>query len=79
MKADRLTRENVILKVEDGTQMAAYVARVKDAKAIPGIIVLQEAYGGELAHSPRYRAPGRGRLRRHRSRIVPPDCAGISG
>jgi dienelactone hydrolase len=28
--------------LEDGTQMAAYVARVKDAKKLPGIIVLLE-------------------------------------
>lgn len=45
MHADQLKRENVTLKVEDGTQMAAYVARAKDAKKLPGIIVLQEAYG----------------------------------
>jgi carboxymethylenebutenolidase len=45
MPADHLVRENVSLKVEDGTQMSTYVARAKDAKRLPGIIVLQEAFG----------------------------------
>ncbi len=45
MQSAQLTRENVTLAVDDGTQMAAYVARPKDAKRLPGMIVLQEAYG----------------------------------
>lgn len=45
MHAIQLTRENATLQVEDGTHMSAYVARPKDGKRLPGIIVLQEAYG----------------------------------
>lgn len=45
MQPAQLTRENVTLKVEDGTQMPAYVARPKDGPKLPGLIVLQEAYG----------------------------------
>mgnify|MGYP005811624785 CR=1 FL=1 len=41
----QLVQETVTLKVEDGTQMAAYIARPKDTKRLPGIIVLQEAFG----------------------------------
>ena len=37
--------DKVTLKVEDGTQMAAYVARPKQGGKLPGVIVLQEAYG----------------------------------
>ena len=45
MGKEQLTRENVSLKVEDGTEMPAYMARLKDAKRLPGMIVLQEAFG----------------------------------
>lgn len=45
MQSAQLARENVMLAVDDGTQMAASVARPKDAKRLPGMIVLQEAYG----------------------------------
>lgn len=45
MQAGQLTRDNVRLQVEDGTEMGAYVARPKDAKRLPGMIVLQEAFG----------------------------------
>ncbi len=45
MQSAQLACENVTLAVDDGTQMAAYMARPKDAKRLPGIIVLQEAYG----------------------------------
>lgn len=36
--------ENIILRVSDGTEMAAYVARSSLPKA-PGVLVLQEAFG----------------------------------
>lgn len=45
MQSAQLARENVTLAVDDGTQMAAYMARPKDGKRLPGVIVLQEAYG----------------------------------
>jgi carboxymethylenebutenolidase len=41
----QLLRENVSLQVEDGTRMAAYVARPDSDIQHPGIIVLQEAFG----------------------------------
>ena len=41
----QLVHEKVILKVDDGTQMAAYVARPKEGSQLPGILVLQEAFG----------------------------------
>jgi carboxymethylenebutenolidase len=37
--------EKLTLQVEDGTQMAAYVAHPKQSGKLPGIIVLQEAFG----------------------------------
>lgn len=45
MAATQVTRENVTLQAGDGTQMAAYTARPKDGKRLPGVIVLQEAFG----------------------------------
>lgn len=45
MHAEQLAREKVDLQVEDGTEMAAYVARPRQGKQLPGIIVLQEAFG----------------------------------
>lgn len=45
MHAEQLSREKVTLRVEDGSEMAAYVARPKQSKQQPGIIVLQEAFG----------------------------------
>src|SRR6185437_15324990 len=41
----QIEREKVTLKVDDGTQMAAYVSRPNGGKKLPGIIVLQEAFG----------------------------------
>lgn len=40
-----IEREKVTVKVGDGTEMAAYVARPKQGKQQPGVIVLQEAFG----------------------------------
>src|ERR1700723_2748723 len=37
--------EKVSLKIADGTQMNAYVARPSDSLKHPGLLVLQEAYG----------------------------------
>ena len=45
MQSAQLAREDVTLRVEDGTEMAACVVRPKGGKSHPGIIVLQEAYG----------------------------------
>ena len=41
----QLVHEKVILKVADGTEMAAYTARPKEGRQLPGILVLQEAFG----------------------------------
>jgi carboxymethylenebutenolidase len=40
-----IIRDTLTLKVEDGTSMAAYLARPDDKNMHPGIIVLQEAFG----------------------------------
>ena len=45
MPATQLMHQAVTLQVEDGTQMAAYTARPKEGKRLPGIIVLQEVFG----------------------------------
>src|SRR5580698_1534028 len=37
--------EKVSLKIADGTQMNAYVARPSDSLKHPGLLVLQEAFG----------------------------------
>ena len=37
--------EDITLNVSDDTQMAAYVARPKDGRPYPGIMVFQEAFG----------------------------------
>jgi carboxymethylenebutenolidase len=37
--------EDISLNVSDGTTMAAFVARPKDSKKHPGILVFQEAFG----------------------------------
>ena len=41
----QIEREKVTLKVDDGTQMAAYVSRPNGGNKLRGIIVLQEAFG----------------------------------
>ena len=40
-----IAKEKTVLRVSDGTEMAAYLARPKGAGPHPGIIVLQEAFG----------------------------------
>ena len=58
----------VDLKVGDGTTMRAWTARPVAAGALPGLIVFQEAFRGERAHSRRHasglRAKAMWRLRR---------------
>ena len=45
MSESEVVKEKVELSVADGTQMAAYVARPKDGRAHPGLLVFQEAFG----------------------------------
>jgi carboxymethylenebutenolidase len=45
MQKEQLARENLKLKVGDGSEMGAYTARPRDGKRLPGIMVLQEAFG----------------------------------
>jgi carboxymethylenebutenolidase len=40
-----IVRENIVLKVSDGTPMTAYVARPREDGPHPAVIVLQEAFG----------------------------------
>ena len=40
-----LLRERITLSVADGTEMDAYVSRPEAAGSLPGLMVLQEAYG----------------------------------
>jgi carboxymethylenebutenolidase len=42
---DTLQAENVTLKIADGTTMAAYTAITADGGKLPGLLVLQEAFG----------------------------------
>jgi carboxymethylenebutenolidase len=46
MSAAAIIKEKVELAVADGTRMAGYVARPKQAAAHPGLLVFQEALGG---------------------------------
>ena len=45
MAETAILKEKVELSVADGTRMAAYVARPKDAGPHPGLLVFQEAFG----------------------------------
>ncbi len=45
MSEAAIIKEKVELAVADGTRMAAYVARPKEAAAHPGLLVFQEAFG----------------------------------
>lgn len=45
MSQKEIVKEKVELTVADGTRMAAYVARPKDAGPHPGLLVFQEAFG----------------------------------
>jgi carboxymethylenebutenolidase len=40
-----LIREKITLPVADGSEMDAYVSRPDTSRSLPGLIVLQEAYG----------------------------------
>ena len=48
---DTLRTENVTLPVADGTSMNAYVATPAEGAKLPGLLVFQEAFGVNAAHS----------------------------
>jgi carboxymethylenebutenolidase len=45
MQSYQISNEFIELPVEDGTRMRAYVARPKASGPLPGILVMQEAFG----------------------------------
>ena len=70
-----ISSEYVQLSVNDGTTMRAWVARPKEKGAHPGLLVFQEAFRRERAHSRHRRTICAGGLRGRRRRsfsIAPP-------